>query len=293
MRAKLITAVLRLLAWMPLSWNRRLAALIGRLLYLLPNSVRRDSSINIRLCLPELSEAEHTLLLKLSLIETCKTALEAGPLWFWPAERSQALMRDVINAELIAAAQREGRGVILATPHLGSWEISGQTGATLCPGMTILYRPPRIAALDKLTRTGRARTGGHLVATDAKGVKQLYQTLSKGGVVGILPDQDPGTGGGIFAPFFGIQANSMLLLGRLAHKTGARVFFCYSRRLPGADGYVLKFCAAPEDMYSADSLVATTAMNKAVEQLVRECPEQYQWSYRRFRTRPPGEPRLY
>ena len=128
--------------------------------------------------------------------------------------------------------------------------------------------------------------------SDAGGVRSLYQTLREGGVVAILPDQEPGAGGGVFAPFFGIEAQTMLLLSRLARKTGAAVFFGYCERLPGGR-YRMRFHAAGPDIADSDPRTAATALNRGVEACVRECPAQYAWSYRRFRTRPPGEPPLY
>ena len=292
MRARLITALLKLFAALPLAWNRRLAGLFGRLLYLVPNSLRRHSEINLQLCLPELSPAERRRLLKTSLIETAKTALEAGPMWFWPPERLLPLLaEDSEGVDAVDAAIRKGRGALLATPHLGSWEMAGHFGAARW-GITNLYRPPRMAAMDTLIREGRQRAGAQLATTDAKGVRQLYETLSRGGVVGILPDQDPGRSG-VFAPFFGVPASSMVLLGRLARKTGAAVFFCYCERLPGTAGYRMHFHPAPPGVDSEDPMTAATAMNLGVEGCVRACPEQYQWNYRRFRNRPPGEPQIY
>ncbi|MBU2477923.1 MAG: lysophospholipid acyltransferase family protein, partial [Gammaproteobacteria bacterium] len=190
------------------------------------------------------------------------------------------------------AALRAGRGVILATPHHGSWEMAGHIAAVRW-GITTLYKPPRLIGMDKLIRQGRQQLGAQLVATDAKGIRSLYETLSRGGAIGILPDQDPGESGGIFAPFFGIPANSMVLLSRLARKTGAPVFICFCERLPGTQGYKLHCLPAPAGVDDADATVAVTAMNAGIENCVRLCPEQYQWSYRRFRTRPAGEPKIY
>ena len=291
MRARLIAGLLRLFAALPLAWNRRLGILLGQSLVHLPNPVRRHARTNLELCLPELPPDARERLLNRSLIETGKTVAEAGPLWFWSAERIQALMGEAVDVAAVDAAVRAGRGVILATPHLGSWEMAGLFCATRW-GITTLYRPPRITALDALIRDSRARLGAELAATDAKGVRRVYETLARGGVVGILPDQDPG-GGGVFAPFFGIPANSMVLLGRLARKTGAAVFFGFCERLPGTAGYRFHFFSAPDQIADVDPIIAATAMNAGIEACVRACPEQYQWGYRRFRTRPPGEARIY
>lgn len=292
MRARLITALLRVFAALPWHWNRALGTALGWCLAFVPNPLRRHSAINLRLCLPELTSAEQRRLLRASLIETGKTVLEAGPLWLWPAERIRALMTEAVNIAPVDAAVRAGRGVILATPHLGSWEMAGHFCAVRW-GITNLYRPPRLHALDALLGRGRERLGARMVPTNAKGVRALYETLSQGGVVGMLPDQDPGASGGVFAALFGIPANSMVLLGRLARKTGAAVFFGYCERLPGTQGYRVHFLPAPAGIDAPDPQVAAAAMNRGVEACVRALPEQYQWSYRRFRNRLPGEPRLY
>jgi Kdo2-lipid IVA lauroyltransferase/acyltransferase len=291
MRARLLTGLLGLFAALPLRWNRWIGGLLGWVLAYTPNRQRAYSEINLKLCLPELSDRERRRLLRASLIETGKTAVEAGPIWLWPAERLRSLLGEARGVEAVDAAVRGGRGVIVATPHLGCWEMAGQYCAARW-GITSLYRPPRLAALDDLIRQGRERLGAQLVPTDARGVRQLYETLAQGRMIGILPDQDPGRGG-VFAPFFGIPANSMVLIGRLARKTGAPVFFCFSERLPGASGYRMHFFPAPAGIDDTDPVVAASAMNRGIETCVRACPEQYQWSYRRFRNRPPGEAQIY
>ncbi len=292
MRARLISALLRLFAALPLRWNQRLGAALGWVLAHTPNPLRHCGAVNLQLCLPETTPAERRRLLRHSLIETGKTILEAGPLWHWSAPRIRALMGEASNAEAVDAALAKGKGVILATPHIGSWELGGHYCAARW-GITTLYRPPRMAALDGLIRRGRERCGARLVPTDASGVRQLYETLARGGVIGILPDQDPGDSGGVFAPFFGVPANSMLLLGRLARKTGAAVVFGYCERLADSRGFRFHFMPAPAAITDPDPAIAAAAMNRGVEACVRALPEQYQWGYRRFRTRPPGSPKLY
>ncbi len=292
MRILLVKVLLRSFALLPLPANHALGAMIGWLAWLLPTPVKRISRINIDLCLPELSPAERRRLVRRSLIETGKTLTETGPLWFWPGQRIRSLLRGARGTEAIEKALAGGRGVILATPHIGSWEMAGHFAAARW-GITSLYRPPRMPAMEKFVSRGRSTLGARLVPTNTAGIRTLYAELRAGHAVGILPDQEPGQQGGVFAPFFGIEANSMVLLPRLARKSGAPVFFAVCERLPRGRGYRLHFTPAPDGIDDPDPRMAATAMNRGVEACVRALPEQYQWSYRRFRTRPPGEPPLY
>jgi len=292
MRAILIRWLLRALAALPLPLAHAVGTVIGWGLILIPNDLRRVSTTNIPLCFPEFSAPQQRRLLRASLIESGKTMTEAGAIWLWPEERMLSLMKTTSGEEHLRAALASGKGAILAVPHLGAWEIIGTYCSSQYP-MTILYRPPRLAKLDKLVRHGRERLGAKLVPVDAGGVRALYQTLGRGDLVGMLPDQEPGAGNGIFAPLFGIQANTMALLSRLAIKTGAPVIFAYAERLPHGRGYHLHFVPAPPTINQVPLEQSVTIMNDMVENLIRQKPEQYQWGYKRFRTRPAGEPTIY
>ncbi len=292
MRARLITVLLRLFATLPLPLAHALGAFIGWGLVCIPNDLRRISRINIPLCLPELAAAEQRRLIHRSLIESGKTMSEAGALWLRPEQRVLSLVCQVSGEEQLRAALSAGKGAILAVPHLGAWEIVGLYCSHHYP-MTSLYRPPRMVELNALIRHGRERLGAQLVPVDAGGVRALYQTLRQGELVGMLPDQEPGAGNAMFAPLFGIQANTMVLLSRLAMKTGAPVVFSYAERLSYGRGYHLHFIPAPALINRGSLHESVTAVNGMVESLVRRCPEQYQWGYKRFRTRPDGEQAIY
>jgi KDO2-lipid IV(A) lauroyltransferase len=133
----------------------------------------------------------------------------------------------------------------------------------------------------------------HLAATDAGGIRTLMSALRRGEQIGILPDQDPKGGAGVFAPFFGIATKTMTLLPKLAGKSGAAVLVAYAERLSWGRGYRIHFLPLDEAIYDRDEVVAVTALNSAVELAVRQNPEQYAWNYKRFRSRPEGEPSLY
>lgn len=292
MRGRIIQLFLRTFAALPLWAAHALGAGLGTLLAVVPNTLRRVAAINIAACLPEQDAPARRRLLRRHLIETGKTFTEMGAMWYWPMPRLLGMMRAVSGIDRVDAAQRRGRGVILASPHLGAWEMAGLYVSVHYP-MTILYRPPRLRALEELSRGARARFGARLVPTDAGGVRALYQALARGEALGILPDQNPDPGSGVFAPFFGIPAYTMVLIARLARKTGATLFVAYAERLPHGQGYHLRFREAPAEFATATPEQAAAIMNKLIETCVREQPAQYQWNYKRFRIQPEGRTPLY
>lgn len=148
--------------------------------------------------------------------------------------------------------------------------------------LTIVYRPPRIAALEPLLLDVRGAAGVEQVRAAGAGVRTLYRRLAAGGTVGILPDQRPKAGDGVMAPFFGVPALTMVLVSRLARRTGATVVFGFAERLPHGSGFRLHFRLAPDGIADEDLEVACAALNRGVENCVRDAFEQYQWTYRRF-----------
>jgi KDO2-lipid IV(A) lauroyltransferase len=287
--------LLRLLGALPLPLLHGIGVLSGQLFSVVPNRHRRITRRNLELCFPERSERQRALLLRQSLQETGKTFMETALMWCGSSRRILGLVREVEGEEQLQAALQRGKGVILAAPHLGSWELIGHYIAAGKPNapITCLYKPPLNPSVEAAMREGRSHLGVKLAPTDVSGVKRLLSVLRGGEVAGILPDQDPSDGSGVFAPFFGIDANTMTLLPRLAAKSGATVLVSYAERLSWGRGYRLHFIPCDEAVNGRDPLAAATALNAAVEQAVRQCPAQYQWSYKRFRTRPEGEPNLY
>ncbi|MFM1892018.1 MAG: hypothetical protein RLZ44_1095, partial [Pseudomonadota bacterium] len=159
---------------------------------------------------------------------------------------------------------------------------------------TVLYRPPREASMERVMVQGRAQGGGKLVPTTRQGVRALHRALAAGEMVAILPDQLPKQAGaaGVFAPFFGTPTLTMSLVSRLARKTGAHVVLLYVAR--SADGrYRVHWFDADPEIASDDAIAAATALNQGVEACVRQCPSQYQWTYRRFQASPDDGPSPY
>jgi KDO2-lipid IV(A) lauroyltransferase len=272
--------------FLPLKWLHRMGYLLGRLFIWLPNRERAITEINLRLCFPELSTIELKRLRDSSIKEMGATLMEMAAIWFAPTRRALAMVEQISGAELLEREQ--GQGLIILLPHLGCWEIIGLELPTH-EQVTSLYRPPRNPAYETLIKQARERSGAVLVPTDATGVKRIYQTLRGGGVTCILPDQQPRSdSGAVFAPFFGIPALTMLLSNRLARKTGAKVIYAYAERLAGGRGYHIHYLPADERLTDAEPQVAATALNQGIESIIRQLPDQYQWSYKRFHVQPDG-----
>lgn len=298
MRQALISGLLHLTAMLPLRLVHWIGAGLGRLLSWIPNEPRQIAERNLALCFPAWTPTERDRLLRQNLVETGKGLLELGPLWLWRGARVLALVQGPVAGEdALADAARRRQGAILITPHLGAWEMAGLYYSSRYP-LTILYRPSRVG-LDEISRQGRGRVGGKVVATDPRGIRALLKGLRQGEVLGILPDQDAGGDsvddreGHLFAPFFGIAASTMTLVSRLALKTGAPVFLTWAERLPRGRGYALQLRLLPTVTAAASLAESVAALNQGVEAAVRTLPAQYLWTYRRFKTRPPGQPKLY
>jgi len=286
---RLLTA---LLALIPLPLQHGLGAVLGSLFALFPNRHRRITLQNLALCFPELSERQRARLLILSLRETARTVLETARVWRGSRQRLLGLVREVRGEALLEQAHQAGRGVIIASPHLGSWEFIGQYLQARHP-LTCMYKPPQNPAVNQLMLAGRTHLGMQLAPTDAGGVRSLLAALKRGELVGILPDQDPRDGAGVYAPFFGIATKTMTLLPKLAARSGATVLVSYAERLPWGRGYRIHFLPVDAAVNEKDELAAASALNQAVEDAIRQNPAQYQWSYKRFRSRPEGEASLY
>ncbi|WP_243725230.1 lysophospholipid acyltransferase family protein [Candidatus Thiosymbion oneisti] len=289
LRERFALSVLRAISRLPLSLVHLLGVCVGWLMLKIPNKQRRNALINVRLCFPHLQAAQALAFRRRSFLEYGKTYSEVAYLWLRPTRKVLALVRAVSGRELLH--RDDGRGVIVLSPHLGAWELAGLYLSAQGP-TTTLYKPQ--PELNWLIREVRGRAGAELVPTDRQGIRKLMQALRRGEYVGILPDQEPRMNpGSVFAPFFGVPALTMLLINRLARKTGARVIFLFAVRLPRARGFHIHCLPAPVGVDSADETTGATALNRGIEHAVNTCPEQYLWAYKRFRRRPPGMPNLY
>lgn len=277
----LLYLLLRLLGKLPLRWLHAVGALIGRLSLALRSRTSHYTSVNLGLVRPGLAPDQHAALLRAVMEDSGRSATEIAKIWGSDAERALDMVREVRGEALFDAALAAGKGVIIAAPHLGCWELLNYWLCRKTP-MAILYRPPRIAAIEGLLRKVRGALAPEQVRAEGAGVRTLYKRLAAGGTVGILPDQKPRAGEGEVAPFFGQNALTMVLLPRLAARTGAAVLFAFAERLPRGEGFRIHLLPAPDGLADADLGVACRALNQGVEQCVALAFTQYQWHYKRY-----------
>lgn len=288
MTTRILISLVRLLGILPLPVIQLLGSSIGRVLFWIPNREARTVEVNLGLCFPELDDSVRKKMRAEILRENATTLLEMPSAWLQPPERWIKRIDAGQSVKDMQALLGEGKGLIVAAPHQGSWEVGVHLLSSLGP-MTILYRPPRQTGVETLIVAGRAKMGARLVPTTRQGIKSLYQALERGEIVTILPDQQPKRegGGAVFAPFFGVPALTMTLVNRLARKTGAPVYFPFATRT-GQGVYQAYGVQANNEIAAADPVVAATELNRCVEACVRVCPTQYLWSYRRFAAQPGG-----
>ena len=289
--ARLLFGIARWFGRLPWPWTRRLGDAVA---WLWRRQSRRESKVawrNLELAYPDIGVAEREAMHADILRTTARQAFETLRLWTRPhAENLRTMIVRREGVELFDAAIASGKGVIVAAPHYGNWELLNQWLASYTP-LAILYRPPESRVGEAFLRLARADAEGRVtqIRAEAAGIRQLFKRLRDGGVVGILPDQQPKAGDGEFAPFFGRPAYTMTLLSRLAERSGATVLFVYCERV-GPLAFALRVEAAPTAIADPDVLVATTALNAAVERIARRDPAQYQWTYKRYTLDPSWNP---
>ncbi|MGH8233065.1 MAG: lipid A biosynthesis acyltransferase [Rhodanobacteraceae bacterium] len=277
---------LRVLGVLPLPALYGCGSALGRPLWWRKRARERvHTEVNMRIVRPDLDAAPRERLVRECLVETGRAVTEMAAVWGRGAERVLELVREVDGLEHFDAALQSGRGLVIAAPHLGCWELLNYWLCSRTP-IAILYAPPRDRAWETLLVRARGGLEPEQVRADGAGVRTLYKRLAAGGVVGILPDQQPKRGEGQFAPFFGLDANTMVLLPRIARRTGADVLFAFAERLPRGAGFRIRILPAPEGIADADLRVACTALNRGVEQCVELAFPQYQWTYKRWAERP-------
>jgi Kdo2-lipid IVA lauroyltransferase/acyltransferase len=267
--------VLRWLAHLPLAVLQRLGSVIGWAIYGMSPTYRRHLRENLAA-----ARYDDARLRRQAIAAAGQLVMELPALWFRPHERVVALVKEVRGDEEVLAAQRAGKAVLFLTPHLGAFEVAAQYAASRLR-ITVLYRRPKLAWLEPLMRAGRERHNVNLVPADLRGVREVFKALERAEAVGFLPDQVPGAGEGEWSDFFGRPAYTMTLAAKLAARDHVACFLAFAKRLPRGAGYALHVQPfAP----ARPGESATRRLNRALEDLVALCPEQYLWGYNRYKT---------
>ena len=280
-----MTPLIRWLARWPLGLLHALGALLGWLTYALSPSYRRRLDDNAALA--GLTPGER----RRAVAEAGRMVAEVPWIWLRPPGRPVGRHVEWDGEALIEQALGQGHGLLILTPHLGCFEMCAQAYAERYGArqpVTALYRPARKAWLRELEATARSRPGMHTAPATLSGVRQMLRALKAGEAVGLLPDQVPPLGLGVWAPFYGKPAYTMTLASRLVQQSGAAMLMMWGERLPRGRGWRLHVRPAPALPAGAENeqalqLACALSVNQAMERLIAERPEQYLWGYHRYK----------
>lgn len=286
----LLVALLWVCAWLPLAVTRALGAGLGLAMMAANGKRRRIARINLELCFPAVSAKARARILRRHFMVSGQAALDLGLLVFGSRRRIVRLGR-IRGLEAYRELVRNGRNVILLVPHMVGMNFAGPILARVRPTFSMM-KLQRNPVVNWILNRGRLRFGGGLLARE-QGLRPVVRGLRAGLAFYYLPDEDFGPKQSVFAPFFGIATATLPTLGRLAELADAAVVPCFVRVLPRARGYEVVLKAPLEKFPSGDRLTDAAAMNRAMEDGIREMPEQYMWTLKLFKTRPDNAPAPY
>ena len=267
----------------------RLAGLIGDALWLLVRPRRRVTLANLRACFPQMSEQERRALGRRLFRNIARSVLDHSVLWRGSREAVERLVRVEGVEHVLDAANRP---LILLAPHFVGLDAGGLRVNTLVRGVSI-YAKQSNAAWDAQLLAGRRRFNNPVLLPrrGAAELKEVLRAMKAGLPFYYLPDMDNGPVNSIFVPFFGVPAATIPMVSRLARLNGAKVVMSVTEMTD--DGYVLRFAAPWGDFPGASVEEDTERMNREIERWVLRLPDQYLWTHKRFKTRPPGTPPFY
>lgn len=283
-------SLLWLLVQLPYPILSRLGETLGKLARPFLKRRERIARRNLELCFPNMSEELREAMIAKNFMSLGMALFETGMAWFWPDSRVRRWF-DVEGYQNLVAAQASKRGVMVVGVHFMSLELGGRVMG-LCQPMMATYRPHNSELMEWVQTRGRMRSNKSMI--DRRNLKGLVNELKKGEAVWFAPDQDYGSKGSTFAPFFSVQnaatTNGTYVLSRLS---GAAMLTVTMVRKADRSGYSLHIGQALTDYPVKDEQEAASYINRVIEREILRAPEQYLWIHRRFKTRPPGEASLY
>jgi KDO2-lipid IV(A) lauroyltransferase len=274
--------------FLPLPILGRIGEAVGSLMYYAIPKRRRIALINLRLCMPELTEKERIAIARRHFQTYSRSILERALIWWLPIPRVHQLIQ--IEGAVPRALMEDGPTIVFC-PHFVCLDVAG-VASRVVP-LSTMYAQQKNKAFDDLLRYGRERYGPVRLFTREQGIKPILRALREGLPYFMLPDMDFGEKDAEFVPFFGVEAATLTAMGRIAAATGAKVIPVVATFLPNYKGYKVTFYPPFEDYPGTDMLEAARRMNAFIEDRIREMPAEYLWTHKRFKTRPPGQPSLY
>ena len=281
---------LRCSVYLPFRWQIAIGKRFGRFMKFVLRKTRRAALRNLEICFAELTDAERAQLLDKHFEALGASFAEMALGWFTPIARLRELIR-VEGREHLEKAHREGNGVILYLAHFTCLEIGVSVINDLSPRCSAMYRPQTNAMVDTMLRRGRQRVVQELIPKD--NVRALVRTLRDNATVVYLPDHAYGGSNSELVPFFGEPALTTTAVSKLAKLSGATVLAYFFRRLPDDSGYVVNIAPPLPNFPSDDPVRDTRCLVAQLEDYIRIAPEQYVWTYRRFKGRPASYPDIY
>ena len=270
----------RLLASVPLPLLHAAGRLAGRLVYALPGKYRERLQTHARQ-----AGYNDPAFAREAAAQAGAMIMELPKVWL---RNEESLEKIVSNDDaVVEQALAEGKGILYLTPHLGCFEITARYLTRHGP-ITVMYRPPRKPILAPVIDSARNTSGLKAVPANLQGVREFVRALKRGEAVGMLPDQVPAQGDGVWVPFFGRPAFTMTLAGKLAAQTGVAVIMTAGERLPHGKGWRIHYLRLPDPL-PKDPAEQALLINQTMEALIRRCPTQYLWSYKRYKE-PEGAP---
>jgi len=285
--------LMRLVLLLPLGVGHRLGESLGMLAFGLLRSRRRIVEANLRACFPEWSADKRRSVARRHFRASGRALFDAGLAWWSTEDRLRAVVR-VRGREHFDAALETGRPVILLVGHFVGLEIGGLF-LTTERKMATIYKKPKDELFRHVMAKGRRRFGDTTLIERKDGFRPVLKALRRREPLYYLPDQDPGAMNTkyVFAPFFDVPTATVTGFSRLAERTDAVVVPAFTRVLAAGEGYELEFRPVMANYPTGDPVEDARRVNAEIESGVREAPEQYLWTHRRFKTRPSGDPPFY
>ena len=274
--------IFKIIALLPLWLLQNLALMIAFILDLFNSSIKRITSINIQLAYPDLSETAQRQLVSQSIRSQCLTYIEFIKCWGMPPSYSLSLLKNIYGENILTEALANKKGVIVVIPHFGCWELLN-AWLNLYTEPMIMYKPNKNKGINRYLLEAREKFNATLVPTDETGIRAIFKHLKQGGLTVILPDHLPKPSGGIYSHFFGQNTLTVTLVSKLAAKTQCNVIGLSCIRNDDLSSFDLHCTNLSDDILSRDLQLSVDTLNIAMQDIINQAPEQYIWSYKRFR----------